>query len=336
MKKERSKKHRTTRDAPKPSDGPLYPYRGQEISGFFARHESVRIAYLKIERSMDDFGHHLCEVILRAEGERLFLQGIEFQKNRFRYPPHLQVLPNHIKRTLEQQVIQRLLQTRVVESPLSEEELAYSGERVVPGTAPFHAYWMHARRYGFAARRCRGKRVLDAGCGTGYGTRILGQEAAECLGVDSDPEAVRLAEALFAAPDVRFTVGDVTRLNTLEEPPFDGVVALEVLEHLPGRSVTAFMESVQGVLAPQGTFVVSVANRAHGDRQENPFHLSEMAFEEFESLLRTGFPSRRIEFFGQDPWGGTWHLDRECRIERIRSATSHHVYLAVAEPDRSG
>jgi 2-polyprenyl-3-methyl-5-hydroxy-6-metoxy-1,4-benzoquinol methylase len=195
---------------------------------------------------------------------------------------------------------------------------------------------MHARRYGFAAKRCRGKRVLDAGCGSGYGTRILGQEATECVGVDSDPEAVRLAESLFSTPGVRFVVADGTRLEALTNEGFDVVVALEVLEHLPTESVPAFMEAVRRVLTPDGTFVVSVANRAHRDRQENPFHLSEMLFEEFKELLHTWFPSSTIEFFGQDVWGGTWHLERECRIEPIRSETSHHVYLGVAEPERSG
>ncbi len=336
MKKNRSKKGRSARDTANSSAETHYPYSGQDISAFFSRHESVRVAYLKIERSIEDFGHHICEIVLNAEGERLFVQGVEFQQNRFRYPPHLQPLPSHVKKTLEQQVIHRLLQTRVIESPLSDEALAYSGERVIPGTAPFHAYWMHARRYGFAAKRCRGKRVLDAGCGSGYGTRILGLEATECLGVDSDPEAVRLAESLFATPGVSFSVADITRLEALADDTFDVVVALEVLEHLPTESVPAFMEAVRRVLTPDGTFVVSVANRAHQDKEENPFHLSEMLFEEFKELLEAWFPSSRIEFFGQDVWGGTWRLERECRIERIQSATAHHVYLGVVEPEISG
>ena len=336
MKKNRNKKDRSARGAAKASTENLYPYTGQDISGFFSRHESVRVAYLKIERSMDDLGHHICEIILNAEGERLFLQGIEFRKNRFRYPPHLKAIPDHVKKTIEKQVIHRLFQTRVIESPLSDEALAYSGERIIPGTAPFHAYWMHARRYGFAAKQCRGKRVLDAGCGSGYGTRILAQEATECVGVDAEAEAVRLAESLFAAPRVRFAVADVTRLEGFDEGTFDVVVALEVLEHLPTGSVPPFMEAVRRVLTPDGTFVVSVANRAHEGREDNPFHLSEMLFAEFKERLEAGFPSSRIEFFGQDVWGGSWRLEKECKIEPVRSETSDHVYLAVVQPRRSG
>ena len=331
MKRTRSTKSRATRDGREATGGVLYPYSARDVADFFARHESVRVAYLKIERSLDDFGHHLCEIILNAGGERLFLQGIEFVRNRFRYPSHLEAIPPHLRKTLEEQVVHRLIQTRVVESPLSEPELAYTGERVVPGTAPFHAYWMHARRYGFAAKHCRGKRVLDAGCGSGYGTRILSLEATDCLGVDRDPEAVRLAESLFTTQGVGFAVADVVRLDPIGDDVFDVVVALEVLEHLPLESIPSFMAAVRRVLTPEGTFVVSVANRAHPTTEENPFHLSEMTYEAFEAVLRTSFASSRIRTFGQDVWGGTWQLERECRIEPIRSATSHPVYLAVAE-----
>ncbi len=336
MKKKRKERDRSGRNPEHSPAEDLYPYRAQDVSAFFSRHERVRITYLKIERSMEDFGHHICEIILNGGEERLFLQGIEFQKNRFRYPPHLRAVPSPVRETIERQVIHRLLQTRVVESPLAEEALAYSGERVIPATAPFHAYWMHARRYGFAAKRCRGKRVLDAGCGSGYGTRILGLEAAACLGVDSDPAAVDLARCLFATPDVRFAVGDVAGLDTLEEDTFDVVVALEVLEHLPPERVASFMEAVRRVLTPAGTFIVSVANRNHGNKEENPFHLSELAFDEFKALLRAWFTSSRIETFGQDVWAGSWQLEKECRIEPIRTSTSHPVYVGVVEPERSG
>jgi 2-polyprenyl-3-methyl-5-hydroxy-6-metoxy-1,4-benzoquinol methylase len=153
--------------------------------------------------------------------------------------------------------------------------------------------------------------------------------------VDSDPEAIRLAESLFGGPGLGFVVADVTKLEPLSDHAFDVLVALEVLEHLPPESVPDFLAAVQRVLSPDGTFVVSVANRAYEEKEENPFHLSEMTFEEFESLLRTRFEGSKIEFFGQDVWAGTWQLDRECRIEPVRSATAHHVYIGVARLRRS-
>ena len=50
----------------------------------------------------------------------------------------------------------------------------------------------HVHRYRFAAELCRGARVLDLGCGTGYGSRILRAETASVTGIDSDVIGLRL------------------------------------------------------------------------------------------------------------------------------------------------
>jgi len=308
-----------------------YPYTGQEIAAFFRRHASFAVGYLKVERSLEDFGHYLCELLVQAGPERLFLQGIQFFGNRFRWPVHLETIPAQTRLRLERQIIEHLIRNRVTESPLSEPALAYTGERIVPATAPFHAYWAHARRYAFAARRVRDLSVLDAGCGSGYGTRILAQVAAYCLGVDASPEAITLASSLFARPNVEFRVSDVCSLEGVENASFDAVVALEVLEHLPGDRIGSFLEAVRRVLREKGTFVVSVANSNHPPSEVNPYHLSEMTFEEFRALLERSFPAAAIQTFGQGVWEGSYRLERECRIVPVRSGTDHAVYLALVE-----
>ncbi len=308
-----------------------YPYSGQEVAAFFRRHASFSVGYLKVERSLEDFGHYLCELLVQAGPERLFLQAIQFFGNRFRWPAHLEAVPAQTRVILERQIIEHLLRHRVIESPLSETALAYTGERIIPATAPFHAYWAHARRYAFAARRLRGLRVLDAGCGSGYGTRILAQEASFCLGVDASGEAISLAASCFAKPGVEFRVSDVCSLEGVETGSFDAVVALEVLEHLPGDRIGSFLEAVQRVLREEAVFIVSVANRNHPPGEVNPYHLSEMTFEEFRALLDRSFPTASIQTFGQGVWEGSYRLERECRIVPVRGGTDHPVYLASVE-----
>lgn len=309
-----------------------YPYSGQEIAAFFRRHVSCSVGYLKIERSLEDFGHYLCELLVQAHSERIFLQGIQFFGNRFRWPAHLEPIPAQTRLLLERQILEQMIRNRVIESPLPEPVLAYTGERIVPATAPFHAYWAHARRYAFAAGRLRGLRVLDAGCGSGYGTRILAQEASSCLGVDVSREAISLATSLFAKPGVEFRVSDVCSLEGVEDAAFDAVVALEVLEHLPGDRIGSFLKAVQRVLRDdRAVFVVSVANRNRPPGEVNPYHLSEMTFEEFRGLLERSFPAASIQTFGQGVWEGSYRLERECRIVPVRSGTDHHVYLALVE-----
>jgi hypothetical protein len=50
-------------------------------------------------------------------------------------------------------------------------DLDFTGERFLPGV-PGEIAYEHWHRYAFALRHVRGKRVLDAACGEGYGTSI--------------------------------------------------------------------------------------------------------------------------------------------------------------------
>ena len=47
------------------------------------------------------------------------------------------------------------------------------------------------------AAMLQGKRVLDAGCGTGYGSAELAQSAAEVTGVDIAADAIEYASANY-------------------------------------------------------------------------------------------------------------------------------------------
>ncbi len=329
MKKQ--EKRQRSGHGPEGTGGDLfYPYTREEVSRFFAGDGSVEIAYLKVERSLEDLGHYLCELILDAGPERMFLQGIRLQRNRFLYPPHLQAIPEDLRTFLEKEILRQMMNTRVIETPLSLPELAYTGERVVPGTAPFHAYWMHARRYAFAAGWCRGKRVLDAGCGSGYGSRILLREASQCLGLDRDEAVVNLARSLFRAPGLEFSVGEIQGMAAVADGEVDVVVALEVLEHLPREEVAEFLGSVRRVLVEDGTLVVSVANRHHPGK-ENPHHLSEMSFPEFRDLLSGSLDSTGTEFFGQEDWNGSYRLEEECPVHPMRAGEDCPVFLAVVK-----
>src|SRR5687767_12797168 len=93
----------------------------------------------------------------------------------------------------------------------------------------------HVHRYALAARLCSGLRVLDLGCGVGYGSDLLARGgAASVEGVDVDEAAIAEARRAFDAEGVSFTVADaVERLRRLESGEVDAIVSFEALEHLP-------------------------------------------------------------------------------------------------------
>jgi 2-polyprenyl-3-methyl-5-hydroxy-6-metoxy-1,4-benzoquinol methylase len=69
------------------------------------------------------------------------------------------------------------------------EELEFTGERFIPGTAGeiWHEHW---HRYHFAAPLVSGLDVLDVACGEGYGSALLASRATKVIGADIAPAAV--------------------------------------------------------------------------------------------------------------------------------------------------
>ena len=121
----------------------------------------------------------------------------------------------------------------------------FTGERVIPGQVNDDLWSEHVARYAFARRYAHGKRVLDAGCGTGYGSAELAQSAAEVTGVDIAADAIEYASANYPIAGLRFIESSCTAVPFPAES-FDLVVAFEVIEHL--TDYRAFLDECARVL----------------------------------------------------------------------------------------
>jgi protein-L-isoaspartate O-methyltransferase len=168
----------------------------------------------------------------------------------------------------------------------------FTGERVIPGEVDIDLLNEHMARYTFAARLARGKRVLDAGCGTGYGSAELARGAQSVVGVDCAADAVAFARAHYVQPNLEFLQASCAALP-YADAVFDLVVAFEVIEHL--EKWREFLAEVRRVLAPSGQFIVSTPNKLYytesrGPSGANPFHVHEFDFEEFRAELGAAFP----------------------------------------------
>jgi SAM-dependent methyltransferase len=137
----------------------------------------------------------------------------------------------------------------------------------------------HVHRYHFAAALCRGARVLDLGCGTGYGSSILRAEAASVTGIDIDTPTIEQARATIGtSEDVSFEAADAVEYLRGDLPAsFDAIVAFEVLEHL--REVDVALELLAAHTAAGVKLIVSVPNSRAFD-EANKFHLTDFGFEE--------------------------------------------------------
>lgn len=174
--------------------------------------------------------------------------------------------------------------------------MKFTGERVIPGEGDADLFNEHRARYLFAQRFSSGKRVLDAACGSGYGSALLAENATAVLGVDIAKEAVEYARLHYGSPKVRFAQADCAALPSASAQ-FDLVVAFEIIEHL--KNPEAFLAELKRVLQPSGLLLLSTPNRLYytEDRGEvNPFHHREFSFSELDELLRSFFAHHAILF----------------------------------------
>jgi SAM-dependent methyltransferase len=147
----------------------------------------------------------------------------------------------------------------------------------------------HLAAYRWAATQAAGRSVLDAGCGEGYGARLLAAHAARVLGADRE-EAIAIAQARYREPRLAFRAIDLMALPTLGER-FDLVVSFQVIEHLPDP--TGFLRALRACTAPGGTLVVTTPNRLMSV-SENPYHLREWTAPELLELAAAVLPGVRV------------------------------------------
>lgn len=103
------------------------------------------------------------------------------------------------------------------------------GENVSP-EIPNDLFVAHLSIYAFAVRYARAARVLDVGCGAGYGSEFVrGAGASEVIGLDLDRRNIRYATRRY--PRVQFREANAERLPR-DLGSFDLILASNVLEHL--------------------------------------------------------------------------------------------------------
>lgn len=175
--------------------------------------------------------------------------------------------------------------------------LPFTGERFTPECVR-EIWYEHWHRYVFARRIAKGRRVLDAACGEGYGSALLADVATEVIGVDIDAKSIAHARERYgASANIRFEQGDTTRLDF---PPgrFDLVACFETLEHVQDQE--RMIASFARVLTDDGILIVSSPDRhAYSEVSgfRNEFHVRELYRDELMALLQPHFPS--VELFGQ-------------------------------------
>ena len=124
---------------------------------------------------------------------------------------------------------------------------------------PKHLGFLLAR-YKFCAKMLRGKsRVLEAGCGDGFGLSLVLQEVQSIHAVDFDAAFIENARMTHSGePKVSFAVMDLTKQSFTEK--FDAVYSLDVIEHINAAEEDAVMRNICSALNEQGVCIIGTPN----------------------------------------------------------------------------
>jgi SAM-dependent methyltransferase len=192
-------------------------------------------------------------------------------------------------------------------------------------------------RYGWAATLAEHAKVLDVGCGSGWGTALLASGAEHVTGIDISAPAVAVAAKQHSG-NVSFLEADLRSLP-FDDGSFDMVVCFETLEQLSEGEAEPALEELRRVLRPEGLLLISVANRGVYP-PGNPLHLQMFSSEELEWMLQVRFANVAVHrqctywtsFLGSesalredDP-----RLSIEAEVGKSSGADPGHELYAVA------
>jgi 2-polyprenyl-3-methyl-5-hydroxy-6-metoxy-1,4-benzoquinol methylase len=148
-------------------------------------------------------------------------------------------------------------------------------------------------RYKFVAKLLSGRaNVLEIGCADAFGTRIVRQEVGRLTATDFDPVFIEDVKKRmnprwsFDAFVHDMLSGPVPQRN------YDGIYALDVLEHIDPGDEPAFMSNLVGSLAPHGAVVLgmpSLESQAYASPNSKAGHVNCKSMPDFKQMMARYF-----------------------------------------------
>jgi 2-polyprenyl-3-methyl-5-hydroxy-6-metoxy-1,4-benzoquinol methylase len=162
-------------------------------------------------------------------------------------------------------------------------------ERYVPGGFWKLTDYEHVPRYSYASQFAINAKVLDFGCGTGYGSSHLANVAGSVVGLDISTEAIEWACIAHQKPELKFLRS--TDLGAdLSSASFDLITCFEMIEHVDHETQINAINNMARLLTSDGKLIISTPDPSYtAPYGENPYHIREMSEQEFYDLLSPHF-----------------------------------------------
>jgi SAM-dependent methyltransferase len=185
--------------------------------------------------------------------------------------------------------------------------LEATGERVIEDAyreslGGYVIYLMHIASYQFARTYCAGRRVLDLGCGSGYGAASLIDIADSVTAVDVSAEAVAFASGRYRAANLSFQKIDEESPLPFHDMQFDVVLSFQVIEHVVDDA--AYLREARRVLKTGGVMIIVTPNRGVRllpfQKPWNRWHVREYAMASLQRVVAPWLEIRKAHYMGAE------------------------------------
>ena len=188
-------------------------------------------------------------------------------------------------------------------------DTTFTGERLHRGDDLFAVdLARHEAAYAFAGPHATCGRVLDLGCGSGYGTRALVGSAVLVVGLDRVPP-----DAASRSGGASFLRAELPDLP-LRRRAFDLIVSFQVIEHF--EDPTDYVDALSDLLREEGLAIVTTPNMPMSDLV-NPYHMHEYRADELADCLGRRFGNVEMLGIGASAPARAYLEARSHRIRRV-------------------
>jgi SAM-dependent methyltransferase len=162
--------------------------------------------------------------------------------------------------------------------------MEYTGERIIP-RIDGKMYQRHVKAYKFGMELIkrysdRTAKILDYGCGEGYGSYLLASTGCRVVGADISDLAIQEAKVKYPLPNLKFC-----KIDEIEAESYDFIVCFQVIEHINKPEV--IIATLVQRLKKQGTLVITTPNRKTNQDigLVSPYHIKEYSSGEMRAML---------------------------------------------------
>jgi len=157
---------------------------------------------------------------------------------------------------------------------------------------PRHLGFLLAR-YKFCAKMLEGKgKVLEVGCGDGFGIPVMLQTVGHVHGVDWEPLLLNDNNARLGSLNCSFSVLDITKSSPCERGKYDAAFSLDVIEHIPQERESSYIKNIINTLAQDGVFIIGTPNvtaNQYASEASQLGHINLKSHDELRSIMRKNF-----------------------------------------------